>query len=140
VNAGDVGFCRRFLATLRELNPQHPEPRNLERWADDVRLMREVDGITLEAMAEMMAWVKRDDFWAANILSPGKLRKQWPQLTAKRAAERRKAGGGAAPAAVAKTCACGCGQQGVKAFEVGGLLWARACYQVEQDRRERAAA
>lgn len=55
-------------------------PPNLERWADDVRLMRERDQHTHREIAALFAWANKDPFWRANILSPAKLREKWMQL------------------------------------------------------------
>ncbi len=69
-------------------------------WADEIRKLRETDKATPEQIEFMICWVQGGevalkgkpsrkfephDFWAKNILSPGKLRKQWfdhlvPQL------------------------------------------------------------
>lgn len=73
---------------------------NIEEWADDIRKLREIDKANTEQISFMIAWVQggeilKDgkiirkfephDFWAKNILSTKKLRKQWfdnlvPQL------------------------------------------------------------
>ena len=143
VDAGDLSFCKRFLATLRQLNPQHSEPRNWERWCRDVRLMRETDGHSREQIADMMRWVSADPFWQANILSPGKLRQKWDQLAARRAADALKASGQGAVTLqpVNRACACGCGKPGTRGFRTDGSeWWADACYRAEKLRREQVIA
>jgi len=57
---------------------------NMDAWSNDVRLMREQDGRTHKEICELMQWANKDEFWRANILSPGKLRQKWTQLQAKR--------------------------------------------------------
>lgn len=57
---------------------------NLETWANTIRLMREVDGRTLQEIGGLFDWANKDSFWCSNILSPEKLRKQWDKLNAKR--------------------------------------------------------
>lgn len=79
----DLSTAEWMLTKIRELNPTHKKP-DLERWANDLRLMRERDGRTDTEIRELFGWANRDDFWRANILSPSKLRKQWDQLAIKR--------------------------------------------------------
>ncbi len=56
---------------------------DFERWARDVRLLVERDGRTLEDVWRVFEFANRDQFWRANILSPAKLRKQFPALYAR---------------------------------------------------------
>jgi uncharacterized protein YdaU (DUF1376 family) len=58
---------------------------NFDAWADEVRLMREIDGRTDEQVRELFDWAKHDAFWCANIQSPAKLREKWDTLTGQRA-------------------------------------------------------
>jgi hypothetical protein len=60
-------------------------PPNWDVWADEVRLMREIDGRTHKEICELFQWAKHDGFWCANIQSPGKLRDKWNMLTERRA-------------------------------------------------------
>lgn len=72
----------------------------LDEWADDIRKLREIDKARPDQIHFMITWVQGgileipgkpprvfepNDFWAKNIMSAGKLRKQWfdhlvPQL------------------------------------------------------------
>ncbi|MDV6040409.1 hypothetical protein N7X28_28740 [Bacillus sp. SM-B1] len=63
-------------------NPSAKEP-NLEKWANDFRLMREKDNRTDEQIKYLINWTQKDDFWSTNILSPAKLRKQFDALIVK---------------------------------------------------------
>ena len=65
-------------------NPE-AKPPNFTKWADDVRLMREIDGRTHKEIASLFRFAKNDAFWSPNIQSPGKLREKWDQLTELRA-------------------------------------------------------
>jgi hypothetical protein len=58
------------------------KPPNLESWADQIRLMREQDNLSLTDIRNVFAWANQDSFWQSNILSPTKLRKQFPRLHA----------------------------------------------------------
>jgi hypothetical protein len=57
---------------------------NMEAWANTIRLMREIDNIALGEIESIFDWANGDDFWRTNILSPGKLRKQFQQLKLKK--------------------------------------------------------
>lgn len=67
------------------LNPTHKKP-NIEKWADEIRLIRERDGRSDEEIRTLFAWANNDPFWRTNILSPATLRKQWDKLVIKKAA------------------------------------------------------
>jgi hypothetical protein len=71
---------------LRQTNPdgRKKSAAELDAWANDIRLIRERDGKSDSDIRSLFSWANRDEFWSSNILSPGKLRKQWDQLTAKR--------------------------------------------------------
>jgi hypothetical protein len=71
-----------MLSLLEAINPGHKKP-NLDKWANTIRLMRERDERTDEQIRQLFTWANQDDFWQTNILSPGKLREQWDQLTLK---------------------------------------------------------
>ena len=71
-----------MLAKMRELKPDLREP-NLDEWANTIRLMLERDKRTHADIRDLFERANNDDFWQNNILSPGKLRKQWDQLDLK---------------------------------------------------------
>ncbi len=73
---------------IRDLDQTFKTP-NLDSWANDIRLTRQRDGKTDEEIRELFAWANQNDFWCSNILSPGKLREKWSQLTLKRNASRK---------------------------------------------------
>ncbi len=60
-----------------------PKEPNWTDWANDIRLMRTIDGHTHREICEMYLAVTRDDFWCRNILSTSKLREKWDELTLK---------------------------------------------------------
>lgn len=64
---------------------------NRKAWASDLRKIIELDGYTESTLWDAFAWANEHDFWAANILSPAKLRKQLPTITAQRARAQPKA-------------------------------------------------
>ncbi len=82
-SADDLALASRMFGLILDGNPTAKKP-NLPAWADDIRLMREVDGRPLPEIWSLFQWVRRDSFWRANVLSPVKLREKWDQLTEKR--------------------------------------------------------
>lgn len=83
---------------VQKINATAKDP-NWDCWANDVRLMCEVDGRTHHEIGELFAWAMRDNFWCSNILSPGKLREKWDQLTVQRARPERGAQSSGKPSA-----------------------------------------
>lgn len=82
--AEDHEAARWIFERVRLVDATAKEP-NWDSWANEVRLMREQDGRTHREVCELFQWANRDQFWRSNILSPGKLREKWTQLSARRA-------------------------------------------------------
>lgn len=51
-----------------------------QRWANEIRLMREQDGRAPPEIRKVFEWANRDSFWRSNILSAAKLREKFDQL------------------------------------------------------------
>ena len=79
--ADDRNLAEHMLTEIRKISPSAKATKS---WPDDIRLMRERDGHTLDEIKAMFAWANADPFWSANILSPSKLRDKWAQLEAQR--------------------------------------------------------
>src|SRR5690625_1058190 len=75
----DMRLAELLFEKIQENNPGHKKP-NLEKWANDIRLMRERDERTEERIEYLINWTQQHTFWHTNILSPGKLRKQFDKL------------------------------------------------------------
>jgi predicted phage replisome organizer len=58
-------------------------PVNINKWANDIRLMCEIDKRYPDNIEIIIEWCQKDSFWKTNILSTDKLRKQFDQLTLK---------------------------------------------------------
>ena len=82
----DRAFAELMFSDLRQLNPGHKEPA-WSTWLRDIRLMREQDKRTHEQMLQLWKFAHADPFWRINVLSPGKLRKQWDALAIRRGAK-----------------------------------------------------
>jgi len=61
-------------------NPNARVPLDLNSWGLDADLMIKNDNRTIESIKAVMEFSQRDQFWMKNILSMGKLRKQFDQL------------------------------------------------------------
>jgi hypothetical protein len=79
------------LMTENSPSRKPTSPAMMESWADTVRLMREQDGRSPEDIEFVLRWSQRDDFWKTNILSMGKLRKQFDALVIRMSTSRGRA-------------------------------------------------
>jgi len=83
----DIELTNLLLDKILENNPESRARKmtnkQKEGWQNDCRLMREQDGRAVSEIREVIIWAQDDDFWHTNILSMGKLRKQWDQLILK---------------------------------------------------------
>ncbi|AIY40143.1 Primosomal protein I [Collimonas arenae] len=79
----DHSAARWMFKLVLKVDATTKEP-NWETWANDVRLMREIDNRSHRDICELFQWSKQSSFWCANILSPGKLREKWGTLVIQR--------------------------------------------------------
>lgn len=86
----DVEQACTLLADLIEQNGSK-RPTITQAWRDSARRMIDRDGVALADVLGAIRWCQADDFWAANILSMPKLRKQYPQLRLKAQAAAARA-------------------------------------------------
>lgn len=79
------------LSNLIKQNDPSAKKHNLQKWADDMRKLVELDKRTdKNEIWAVMNWCQNDSFWSTNILSAAKFRKQYPQLKLKMAKEESK--------------------------------------------------
>ena len=78
-------LARRITENIPQALPR--SERQLQQWADVVRLMVERDGIPLDDVRRVLEWSQRHHFWHRNILSMDKFRKQYERLCADMNAE-----------------------------------------------------
>src|SRR5690625_2686986 len=69
--------------------PKTKKP-NLESWANDIRLMMEQDGRSVNEIKAVIEWSQKHDFWYANIRSARKLRSQYENMFAQADREKRQ--------------------------------------------------
>jgi hypothetical protein len=79
-----------ILSNLPKAKVPKPTPEGLRRWAYDIDLMMRIDCRSPDEIRQLMDWAHRDQFWKANILSPGKLREKWDTLTAHKKRDEEK--------------------------------------------------
>ena len=64
---------------IQNNSPNYPEP-DLEKWANEFRLMMERDKRDGKEIQDLIIKTQNDNFWKKNILSPSKLRKHYDRL------------------------------------------------------------
>ena len=86
----DMQLAEKLHSLILQNDPNAKKP-NLEKWANDVRLMREKDGRTVEQIDYLITWCQQDSFWKSNILSTSKLREKATALITKIKSDKDKA-------------------------------------------------
>ncbi|TWU23843.1 hypothetical protein [Bythopirellula polymerisocia] len=81
----DMQLAEWMWDKIKLLQPDRSPPK-LESWAEDFRLMREIDKRDEPGIRKLFEWVNQDPFWQINVLSPKKLREKWDDLELKRRA------------------------------------------------------
>ena len=92
-NVDQMAFAKYMFDCLKELNPNQKEP-NLDSWANEIRLLNEIDKRDGNLINQVWEWARKDSFWQTNILSPAKLRKQFDALLVKSTQVNKPNGGG----------------------------------------------
>ena len=73
-------LCDRLAARMRANDPKaDPKPES-GRWQTDMRLLLDDREWDVSEVERIIDWCQADPFWRSNILSPGKLRRQFTQL------------------------------------------------------------
>lgn len=84
----DCELAEWMFGLIKAMHPGHKPPQWAE-WRKAIRLMRVRDHRTRKEIGGLFRWANGHEFWASNILSPGKLRRKWDVLVI----QRRKDGG-----------------------------------------------
>ncbi|WP_241685239.1 Lin1244/Lin1753 domain-containing protein [Companilactobacillus metriopterae] len=87
----DVNYqlATKLFEKILEHNSEFKKP-NLQKWADDIRLMHEQDNRDYTKISNMIDWCQADGFWYANILSAKKLREKYDQMKAQASQQFKK--------------------------------------------------
>lgn len=75
-------LSKTLLESIRKINPKFKEP-NLQNWSKDFDKIIRLDKREIKDITDLIDWIYQNDFWKSNILSPGKLRKQFDNLYTK---------------------------------------------------------
>lgn len=89
-------LCDHLADRIAANDPNGKRPTVGIRWLNDMRLLVDLDKREPIKVRAAIDWCQTDDFWKANIMSPGKLRKQYATLQL-RAAEKQKAAAPSSP-------------------------------------------
>ena len=79
----DKELSKLLYNLIREENPNWYIKPDWNKWAEEIRKLREIDNRTYEQIEFIIRWCQQDEFWSKNILSPAKLRKQFNSLVVK---------------------------------------------------------
>ena len=82
----DMFVAKTMQETIQEVNPdaRKANKANLEKWANQFRLMRTADKIDTEKIEKVLTWIFSPDcFWRTVVQSPANLRKNWDQISSK---------------------------------------------------------
>ncbi|MET4863869.1 replication protein [Morganella psychrotolerans] len=77
--ADDLKAAQWIYCKVQIICPSAQEP-TWHGWANDIRLMRQIDGRTHEEICRLFQWANKDPFWCSNVLCPAKLREKWGTL------------------------------------------------------------
>ncbi|WP_160203471.1 phage replisome organizer N-terminal domain-containing protein [Priestia megaterium] len=92
----DITLAELLYNLILKRDPKFKKP-NLEKWANDIRLMRERDERTPEQIEYLINWSQENSFWCSNILSASKLRSKATTLILQIKGEKDKKQNGGNP-------------------------------------------
>ncbi len=78
-NSTEFRLSKYLFSFIKERHSNHQEP-DFQKWAKQIDLTIRVDGRKPEEIEKLIEWCQGDDFWKNNIISTGKLRKQYDSL------------------------------------------------------------
>jgi hypothetical protein len=75
----EIGLSKSLLNLILQRNQKFKKP-NLQAWAKHIDRAIRLDNRTPQELEAVIEWCQADTFWQNNILSTGKLRKQFDRL------------------------------------------------------------
>lgn len=105
-----------LASMIRERLPKARIPKKLGDWAADIDKLNRIDGHDWSEIERVLRWSQADNFWRANVLSGGALRRQFDQLTAQSMRSDQKA---ETPIDAAKAAANSAWNQALPFIEMG---------------------
>lgn len=82
-------LARYLMDEIRKNLPEFKEP-DLQKWADEMRKIIEIDKRDPRQVAQLIKWTQQHHFWWKNVMSPAKLKKQYVRLLAEAKDEKQK--------------------------------------------------
>jgi phage replication O-like protein O len=82
-NSDEIRLSEHLLSLIFFRNPKFKKP-NIQKWADHIGRLINIDKRTPEEIQGVIEWCQQDDFWQNNILSTQTLRKQFDKLFMKK--------------------------------------------------------
>jgi hypothetical protein len=73
-----IQACNLLADLIADNGSRRPEVT--DKWLSDMERLNRIDERSWEQITKAIEWCQADDFWRGNIMSPGKLRKQYDQL------------------------------------------------------------
>ena len=84
----DMDLSHTLFEECKKIVPTTKEP-DFENWANEFRLMREIEKWHKEDILAILSWMyNEDEFWRGQVRSPQKLRKHYEAMYAKRNAAK----------------------------------------------------
>ena len=71
-NVDHYAFAQLMAEKINIVLPRSKSP-NLDSWANDIRLLNEIDNIPMDEISRVFMWANQDSFWQTNIQSPKSL-------------------------------------------------------------------
>jgi hypothetical protein len=78
-DSNEVGLALLLYEKILKNDPKAKKP-DIQKWAKDMDLLLRVDKRDPKEVEKIIVWCQEHEFWKSNILSPAKLRKQYPTL------------------------------------------------------------
>ena len=78
----DLQLAQQMATGVQAIQGEHYREPNWAAWANEIRLMRERDQRDARHIEALFTFANQDGFWAANVLSPDALRRNWGKLAA----------------------------------------------------------
>ena len=75
----DLDFVERMYQTLLIQDSNFKKPK-LEKWADTIRKIREIDNRDYDTIAKVWTFARNDSFWQSNMLSAKSLRDHFQKV------------------------------------------------------------
>ena len=80
--------CNYLADRIEDNGSKRPEVT--DKWLMDMQRIHKLDGRTWDEITAAIRWSQDDEFWRSNILSPGKLRKQYDRMRLQASRDQKK--------------------------------------------------